>query len=128
ACRDGALERELLPALGLSIVRTTGPVRRMTLNTLAGAFRVLHVSAADGGTRYRYHDRTESWFEVVSFTPLPRVDLRPLAERLQVLEGEHAAPQRWCADPPDDPVPELWFGQNEPQEYGAVTRELGASR
>jgi hypothetical protein len=128
ACRAGSLERTLLPAAGLSIVRTEAPVQRMTLNTLAGAYRVLHVLEAADGPRYRYHDRTESWFEVVSFTPLPRVDLRPLAARLQELEGDPAGPHRWCADPPTEPVPELWFGIDEPQVYGQVTRALEPSR
>ena len=128
ACRDGGIVRGRAPALGLSIVQSTGPLRRMTLNTLAGAFRVLHAIGGGDGFRFRYHDRTESWFEVVSFTPLPRVDLRPLAARLQTLEGDAAADARWCADPPDVPVPELWFGRDEPQAYGAVTRELAPSR
>lgn len=127
-CRTGALERELLPRAGLSIVTTTGPVGRMTLNTLAGAYRVLHVDRRGGGPRYRYHDRTESWFEVVTFTPPLRVDLRPVAARLQELEGDGNGSFRWCADPPTEPVPELWFGADEPQDYGAVTRELGESR
>ena len=73
---------------------------------------------------FSYHDRTESWFEVVSFTPLPRVDLRPLAARLQALEGAvDRDDARWCADPPNLPVPELWFGRDEPQ---AVAEHRGA--
>ena len=100
----------------------------MVLNTLAGAWRILHVQDSAEGARYRYHDRTESWFEVVTFSPLPRVDLRPLAERLQDLEGDSSNGVRWCADAPTEPVPELWFGADEPQAYGQVTRELAPSR
>ncbi len=128
AARAGELERELLPALGLAVVTSTGPVRRIVLNTLGGAFRILHATPAADGTAYRYHDRTESWFEVVTFCPLPRADLRPLAARLQALEGEADARFRWCADPPGEPVPELWFGLDAPQAYGEVSRVLGASR
>ncbi len=127
--RSGMLQREVLTGIGLSLVTTRRPVARMTLNTLAAAWRVLHVVPSPDGTTYRYHDRTESWFEVVSFTPLPRIDLRPLAARLQELEGTEGDPRHgWHADPPTDPVPELWFGVDEPQAYGQVTRELGASR
>lgn len=128
-CRAGALERELVPHVGLGVVTTAMPIRRLVLNTLAGAWRVLHVlPVATGGGRYRYHDRTESWFEVVTFSPLPRVDLRPLAARLQELEGSTVPAARWCADPPTEPVPELWFGADEPQAYGEVTRTLAESR
>lgn len=127
-CRAGALERSVDDALGFSVVRTKAPVSRMALNTLAGAYRVLHVELGPGGTRYRYHDRTETWFEVATFTPPARIDLRPVAQKLQELEGSPSGPVRWCADPPTEPVPELWFGHDEPQAYGQVTRTLGESR
>lgn len=122
--RDGALTRDLFPRLGLSIVRTGKPVRRMTLNTLAGAYRVLHLQATARGTLARFHDRTESWFEVVSFAPPPRTDLRILADRLRELEPANADGHGWHADPPDAPIPELWFGEDSEQEYGQVSRKL----
>ena len=128
AARDGALEREVHADLGFAVARSTTPLARLTLNTLAGAYRVLHALEADGARRFRYHDRTESWFELSSFTPPARRDLRPLAARLQELEGPTDDGLGWFADPPDVPIPELWFGRDEPQAYGAVTRELGASR
>lgn len=128
ACRAGALEREVHGALGFSVVRTTSPVSRIALNTLAGAYRVLHVERAAEGPRYRYHDRTETWFEVASFVPPARIDLRPVAAALQDMEGAADGPFRWCADAPTEPVPELWFGIDEPQAYGQVTRTLGPSR
>lgn len=125
--RAGGLRRHVVPELGLAVVETDGPVRRMTLNSLAGAFRVLHAERRANGWRYRYHDRTESWFEVVGFTPLPRIDLRPLAARLQEREAPRQDGLGWFADPPDAPIPELWFGEDAIQEYGEVTRKLGVS-
>jgi hypothetical protein len=126
---DVAVERDA--RLGRALVRSRRPVHRMALNTLAGdCFRVLHAEAGPSGCTFRFHDRTESWFEVVSFRPLPRCDLRPLAARLQQAEPPAAAPAnhpRWCADPPDEPVPELYFGWPEPQAYGRITRRLAAS-
>jgi hypothetical protein len=127
AALNGAIERELVPSAHLSILTTHTDVDRMVLNTFAAAYRVLHVRVADDGTRFRFHDRTESWFEMVTIAPPARRDLRPLAERLQVEEGEHG-PGRWCADPPTEPVPELYFGLPGDQEYGAVTRSLLPSR
>jgi hypothetical protein len=123
----GALERHRHDALGFAVVTSRGPRRRLTLNTLAGAFRVLHVQNDPDGTRYRFHDRTESWFELVTFHAPPRLDLRPLAAQLAALEPEHDG-ARWCADPPGDPIPELYFGVPAVQPYGQLTRELRPSR
>ncbi|MGE3171546.1 MAG: DUF6687 family protein [Planctomycetota bacterium] len=121
-----AAERALDPALGLAHVRSTRPLHRMTLNTVAGAFRVLHSMPQGKGALHRYHDRTESWFELVTFRAPPRRDLRPLARRLDALEpGRDGA--RWCADPPTEPIPELYFGVPSAQAYGAITRELRPS-
>jgi hypothetical protein len=70
---------------------------------------------------------TESWFELVTIQPMPRVDLRPLAQQLTELEPAHDGAS-WNADPPADPIPELWFGVPSAQAYGQITRELRASR
>jgi hypothetical protein len=127
AGRRGAVQRTLHSDLGLSVVRTRGPLHRLVLNTLAGAFRVLHVIDTADGTHYRYHDRTESWFELVTFHAPPRADLRPLCAELTMREGEHDG-AGWCADSPSEPVPELYFGVLGEQDYGEVTRDLRPSR
>ncbi|MCA8952815.1 MAG: hypothetical protein KDE27_25120 [Planctomycetes bacterium] len=127
----GAIERQRHPELGVAVLASAGPRHRMVLNTLAGAFRVLHVDGRSDGPRYRFHDRTESWFELVSIAPPPRRDLRRLCERLAVLEPpQQSAGQAigWHADPPDAPIPELYFGVAAEQEYGRITRELAPSR
>ena len=124
---SGDVRRDIDRDLGLSAVTTEGPRHRMTLNTLAGAWRVLHVIEGPDGVRYRYHDRTESWFELVTIQPPTRRDLRPLRDALRVLEPEHDGAQ-WHADPPDTPIPELYFGPWSEQEYGEITRELTPSR
>lgn len=125
AARSGAMERRVLHKHGLAVLTTRTPCSRMTLNTLAGAYRVLHVLPTAEGPLYRYHDRTESWFELVTIVPHKRRDLRRLAERLQQLEvlaGTSAG--TWCADPANAPIPELYHGMPADQEYGAVTRTL----
>jgi hypothetical protein len=123
----GALERRRWPEIDFALVTSRGGRHRMTLNSLAGAFRVLHVAHGDEGPHYRYHDRTESWFELVTFHPLPRRDMRPLAARLAELEPARDG-AGWNADPPSEPIPEVWFGVPGPQEYGQITRELRPSR
>jgi len=123
----GAIQRRIHDQIGLSVVTATGDTHRMTLNTLASAFRVLHVDVGGDNARFRYHDRTESWFELLTIRPLPRRDLRPLALRLDELEPPHDG-ARWCADAPTEPIPELYFGKPSTQEYGQVTRLMLPSR
>lgn len=122
----GALDVRRFAEFGFAVATSTGPRHRMTLNTLAGAYRVLQVANGSDGPRYRYHDRTESWFELVTFHPLPRRDLRPLAARLAALEPPRDGAS-WNADPPDEPIPELYFGVPSAQAYGQLTRELRPS-
>ncbi|MFT4515789.1 MAG: hypothetical protein ACI89X_004679 [Planctomycetota bacterium] len=123
----GAIELRQHPVLGFSSMHSQGPRNRMTLNTLARAYRVLHVQQEQGETYFRYHDRTESWFDLVTFQAPPRRDLRPLAQRLAALEPEHDGAS-WQADPPTTPIPELYFGVPSEQEYGEITRELRPSK
>ncbi|GAB4136279.1 MAG: hypothetical protein Fur0037_00660 [Planctomycetota bacterium] len=123
----GGLDRRVHPRAGLSVLRHRAPFGRVTLNTFSAAFRVLDVREEDDGPRYRFHDRTESWFDLVTIHAPARRDLRPLARRLQAIEGEDS-PARWCADPLDEPIPELYCGVESPQQYGRITRELLPSR
>lgn len=128
---DGGLRGDLahrrFEQIDFAALTSHGPRHRMTLNTLAGAFRVLHVETTGDGPLYRFHDRTESWFHLVTFHALPRRDLRPLAAKLARLEPEHDGGS-WNADPPNEPIPELWFGEPGPQAYGQVTRVRLPSR
>ena len=128
--REGAVERRVYEDASLAVVSNRADLHRMVLNTVAGSYRVLHVQGTKDGPLYRYHDRTESWFEVVTFTPPRRRDLGPLRERLQGLEeaeGGDGAGQ-WCADPRTEPVPELYHGVPGEQAYGQTTRTLEPSR
>lgn len=123
----GELSRQHWSRLGLSVLTSRGPRHRMTLNTLAAAYRVLHVQHDADGIRYRYHDRTESWFELVTIQPPARRDLRPLAAQLAALEPMHDGAS-WNADAPGEPIPELYFGVPGEQAYGQLTRDLRPSR
>lgn len=127
--RAGGVERQHHDSAKLAVVRSRGPVHRMVLNTIADAYRVLHFIETLNGIAVRYHDRTESWFEVVTFTPAPRRDLAGLRDRLATLEGERPGDAgMWCADPPTTPVPELYHGLPEAQAYGEITRTLTQTR
>ncbi len=128
--RAGGIARRHHEPARLAVIESRQPCARITLNTLAAEFRVLHAQHGREGPLYRYHDRTESWFEVVTFTPPPRRDLAALAARLAQLEREAGGDVagEWCADPPTNPVPELYHGIRQAQEYGRITRTLTPSR
>ena len=54
--------------------------------------------------RYEVRYRYESWVELVSRQPPPRVDLQPFADLLQTFEGNDG---EWTADPVDAITPRL---------------------
>jgi hypothetical protein len=72
----------------------------MALNNATGRFRLLVVH----GRRYRYVDRYETWVQFQSRPVLPRIDMRPLAERLTALES---AGVEWSGGDPGGLSPEL---------------------
>jgi len=92
----------------LAVVETDRPITIVGSRLAAGdLFRILLVHPGEGGNRYRFCFRGESWWDVVSVRPQPRRHLADLAARLNALEG--GAPL-WWASPPDWTVPELGFG------------------
>jgi hypothetical protein len=93
----------------LAVVETDRPITSYGMRLAAGdLYRVLLVHPGDGGNRYRFCFRNESWWDLVTVKPLPRKRLAGLAERLNELEG---APRAWWASPPDWTVPEVGFGE-----------------
>jgi len=96
------------PGDDLAVVEIDRPITSYGLRLAAGdLYRVLLVQPGEGGNRYRFCFRGESWWDVVSFRPAPRIALAPVAERLNELEPT----PRWWASPPDWTVPELGFGE-----------------
>ena len=72
----------------------------MALHNVTDCFRLLTIH----GRRYQFVDRYESWVQYRSRRPLPRVDMRPLAERLT--EGERDS-VIWTAAAPGSLTPIL---------------------
>jgi len=64
--------------------------------------RILMVQGQDVEFQYRY----ESWVQLVSRTPLPRVDLSSVAEQLNASETNRGA---WKFDGVDEITPRLWL-------------------
>ncbi|MBK5332922.1 MAG: hypothetical protein JJD93_13175 [Ilumatobacteraceae bacterium] len=75
-------------------------VHPMALHNATNCFRLLVVH----GRRYQYVDRYETWVQYRSRRPLPRVDMRPLAERLIECERSSAM---WSASRPGSLTPTL---------------------
>ena len=75
-------------------------VHPMAVNNATTCLRLLLVH----GNRYSYVDRYESWVQYQSRRPLPRVDLRPLAERFNSLEPGMTT---WTASAPSALTPSL---------------------
>ena len=72
----------------------------MAVNNAVDQFRILTVQ----GRRYHYVDRYETWVQYRSRHPLPRVDLRPLADELTAAE---TGTEGWTASAPGALSPEL---------------------
>ncbi len=60
------------------------------------------------GARHDFYYRYETWVELVERTPLPRKDLKPLADKLNQLEGKSI----WTAQKINEIVPHLSAAEN----------------
>ena len=68
----------------LAVVETDRPITIVGSRLAAGdLFRILLVHPGEGGNRYRFCFRGESWWDVVSVRPQPRRHLADLAARLE---------------------------------------------
>lgn len=77
-----------------------GGLHPMAIHNATSRFRLLVVH----GRRYRYVDRYETWVQYRSRPTLPRVDMRPLADRLNDAESGSAV---WSGGSPGSLSPEM---------------------
>lgn len=98
---SGAVQIDDYPELDLTVVQTPLRLHDFTLYTAAAMFRVLIVRSEN---TYTLEYRRESWTQFQSRRPRPRIDLRPLAQRLNLFER---AAGTWRAQPLTDPAPRL---------------------
>ena len=104
---SGAVQIEEYPELDLAIMETPLWLHDMVRFSALSGFRVLTVRSEN---TYTLEYRLESWVQYQSRRPLPRIDLRPLAARLNLFER---FPGSWRADPVDQPRPRLFFDAGE---------------
>jgi hypothetical protein len=79
---------------------TFGTLHPMALHNATGCFRLLVLHGRD----YQFVDRYETWVQYRSRRPLPRVDMRPLAEWLTDRESGAAS---WSAAAPGSLTPTM---------------------
>ena len=115
ALATGAITIEERPDIDLAIVEIAAsePERRghrfaadeyvgvhpMAVNNATRCLRILQVH----GRRYTYTDRYESWVQYQTRRPLPRVDLRPLADALTAADAATV----WTASSPSSITAQL---------------------
>jgi len=90
-----------VPELDLAIFELPREVHDMALYEQTACSRVVLVI---DGQRYQARYRYESWVELQSRRPPPRIDLKPFADRLQAIEGN---PGEWVADEVQHSLPRL---------------------
>jgi hypothetical protein len=116
ALASGAISIDEHPAVDLAVVRIASDepehtghrfaadqqhgAHPMAINNATSCFRVLRIH----GQRYEYTDRYETWVQYRSRRPLPRVDLRPLADQLTSAETGAGT---WTASAPSTLEPQL---------------------
>ena len=88
-------------------------VHPMALHNATNCFRLLVVH----GRRYQYVDRYETWVQYRSRRPLPRIDMRPLAEQLNERERDSA---KWTASRPGSLTPTLRVDPDSSMDADAV--------
>ncbi|HEX9638016.1 MAG TPA: DUF6687 family protein [Acidobacteriota bacterium] len=100
ALECGSARLEEFPELDLVVVEASEPLHPMAIYNHTDCLRVLESIGATARLHYRY----ETWVQLVSRPVQPRLDLGPLAARLQQGERERC---RWCFDGVDATTPQL---------------------
>jgi hypothetical protein len=91
-------------------------VHPMAIHNATGCFRILQVH----GRKYTYTDRYETWVQYRTRRPLPRVDLRPLADALTAVDAATV----WTASGPSTLTPELSTADESSLDRELVVRHL----
>ena len=100
---SGAVQIEEYPELDLAVLETPLWLHDLVRFSAVSGFRLLTVRSEN---TFTLEYRLESWVQYQSRRPLPRIDLHPLAARLNLFERHAGA---WRAEPHDAPRPRLFF-------------------
>ncbi len=100
---SGAVQIEDFPEIDLSIVETPLRLHDLTRTMAVSMYRVLTIRSEN---TYTLEYRRESWVQFPRGPRPARIDLRPLAHRLNLFERSGGA---WRADPVSDPTPRMYL-------------------
>lgn len=116
---SGAVQIDEYDDLDLTVMQTPLRLDDITRMNAAGHYRLLTVRSEN---TFTLEYRRESWVRYRSRRPLPRIDLRPLAARLNMFER---AEGQWRAAAMTVPVARLFFdagtGRSSPSLLSAET-------
>ena len=118
-----------LPELGLQLWRSSSDEAdpgRHALFQASPMEGALVLSETPKGCRMRLVESTLTWFELASRSPRERPDLVALAAELNQREP-NAGPDRWQAQPRENPSPELWFGSQQQAAFAEHNPSQGWS-
>jgi hypothetical protein len=129
---DGVVTIEEIPDIDLAVVTIPDDEQSRTGHRFAGeSFDGIHPMAINNATSclrllvlhgrtYQYVDRYETWVQYRSRRPLPRVDMRPLAERLTAIERRSTV---WTSSAPGSLTPTMRV-DDESSTEPSVVREM----
>ncbi len=103
--KNGTVRVESHEDMDLGVLYTPKKLRLITQCTATPSNRILEITHQDNGFFYRFQYTVDSWFELLTKKPLPRLDLKPLANRLNDMESNSMI--HWEADPITNPRPTL---------------------
>jgi hypothetical protein len=130
---NGVVTIEEVPEIDLAVVTIPDNETRRRGHRFAGqSFDAVHPMALHNATnclrllvvhgrRYQYVDRYETWVQYRSRRPLPRVDMRPLAERLSECDSA-----TWTASRPGSLTPTLHVDPESSLDPGVVRGMVAA--
>ena len=105
------------PEVDLAVVESSDPLHPVAVCSATDCLRVLTAHQGMYWLKYRY----ESWVQFASRRPAPRIDLDPLATRLQVMEK---ASGTWTFDGIDAITPNFSFvGEDGQPARSSIAQE-----
>ncbi|GMT48470.1 MAG: hypothetical protein IEMM0008_0009 [bacterium] len=103
--KNGTIRVENYQDMDLGVVYASKKLHLVTLCTATPSNRILLITHRNDGFFYEFQYTVDSWFDLLTRKPLPRLDLKPLAMKLNDMESDSMV--LWAADPITYPRPTL---------------------
>ncbi len=103
--KNGTIRVENYPDIDFGIIYAPEKLHLVTLCTATPSNRILEITRHNDGFFYDFQYTVDSWFDLLTKKPLPRLDLKPLAMKLNDMEPDSMV--LWEADSITHPRPTL---------------------